>query len=170
MEFNDLASVSGKPGLYRVLSPTRSGVILETLDEAKKKLIANMNTKVSVLADISIYTNDEEGSRPLKAVMQKIHEEFKGDTGLAGNADPDELKSFLKFILPEFDEERVYASDIKKLVNWYHLIAKNFPELLTAELETKEETAEVEATATPEPAKKATKKPAAKKAPATKKK
>lgn len=130
MEFSDVASVSGKGGLFKVLSPTRTGVILESLDGTKKKLIAGMQTKVSVLSDISIYTTDGEGAVPLQEVMVKIHEEFGQDTGLSGTSDPEELKSFLKHILPTYDEDRVYVSDIKKLVNWYNKLATEFPEVL----------------------------------------
>lgn len=133
MDFSEVASVSGKGGLFRVVSPTRTGVILETLDETKKKMIANMQSKVSILSDISIYTTDEEGAVPLKDVMMKIHKEFKGDTGLTSGSDSDELKSFLKFILPEYDEERVYVSDIKKLVTWYNTLAVKLPELFVEE-------------------------------------
>ncbi len=129
MDFSEVASVSGKGGLYRVVSPTRTGVILETLDDTKKKMIANMQSKVSILSDISIYTTDEEGAVPLKEVMFKIHGEFKGDTGLTSSSDGEELKSFLRFILPDYDEERVYVSDIKKLVTWYNLLVVKLPEL-----------------------------------------
>ena len=138
MEFSDLASVSGKGGLFKVLSPTRNGVILEALDEGKKKFIAGMRTKVSVLSDISIYTTDGEGSSPLEEVMKKIHEEFEGDIGLSGASDAEELKSFLKHILPNYDESKVYVSDIKKLVNWYNIIAADMPEILAPQAEEKE--------------------------------
>ncbi|MEQ9303536.1 MAG: DUF5606 domain-containing protein [Marinoscillum sp.] len=130
MDFSEVAAVSGKGGLFRVVSPTRTGVILETMDGTNKKMIANMQSKVSILSDISIYTTDEEGAVPLEQVMKKIHKEFKGDTGLSSGSDGDELKSFLKFILPEYDESRVYVSDIKKLVTWYNAIAEKLPELL----------------------------------------
>lgn len=129
MEFSDIASVSGKGGLFKVLSPTRTGVILEALDGSNKKLVAGMQTKVSVLSDISIYTTDGEGAVPLQEVMMKIHEEFEGDTGLSGTSDPEELKSFLKHVLPNYDEDRVYVSDIKKLVNWYNKLSGEFPDL-----------------------------------------
>ena len=142
MDFSEVASVSGKGGLYRVVSPTRTGVILETLDDSKKKMIANMQSKVSILSDISIYTTDEEGAVPLKDVMVKIHKEFNGDTGLSSTSEGDELKSFLKFILPEYDEERVYVSDIKKLGTWYNLLAAKLPELFEEPKEEKEEKAE----------------------------
>ncbi|MEO9967553.1 MAG: DUF5606 domain-containing protein [Reichenbachiella sp.] len=138
MDFNEIATVSGKGGLFSVVAPTRGGMILESMDDQKKKLIVNANSKVSVLGEISIYTTDKEGSRPLQEVMKKIHAEFEGDTGLASDANNDELKSFLKFILPEYDEDRVYASDIKKLVKWYHLLSQNYPELFEEKEEKKE--------------------------------
>lgn len=139
MDFNEIATVSGKGGLFSVVAPTRGGMILESMDEQKKKLVVNVNSKVSVLGEISIYTTDKEGSCPLEQVMKKIHEEFNGDTGLESNADNDELKAFLKHILPEYDEDRVYASDIKKLVKWYHLLSAGYPELFEDKKEASKE-------------------------------
>lgn len=138
MKFEELASVAGKGGLFKVLKPSKAGVILESLDAQKKKLVVGADARVSILSEISIYTNTVEGATPLLEVMQTIHEEFDGDTGLDKNSDGDELKSFLKHILPEYDEDRVYVSDIKKLVTWYNLIAKICPEVL-AETEEKED-------------------------------
>ena len=141
MDFSKVAAVSGKGGLFKVISPTRSGVILETLDEQKKKIVTGMQHKVSVLSEITIYTTDSDGATPLEEVMQKIHKEFDGDTDLTGNSDPEELKSFLKFILPTYDESRVYVSDIKKLVNWYNQLATQAPEVFEKKnAEKKEET------------------------------
>lgn len=144
MDFNDIATVSGKGGLFKVVSPTRGGVILESMDEHKKKMVVNVNAKVSVLGEISIYTTDKEGAKPLSEVLKKIHAEFNGDSGLTGSSTPDELKSFLKFILPEYDQERVYVSDIKKLVNWYNLLSKDYPELLVESTDNSEEQDETE--------------------------
>jgi hypothetical protein len=144
MEFNEIASVSGKSGLFKVINPTRTGVILEALDESKKKMVVGMSAKVSVLSDISIYTTDSEGSVPLEDVMKKIHAEFDGDTGLTGAATPDELKSFLKFILPDYDEDRVYVSDIKKLVNWYNQLSKVAPSVLESKKEEESDSKEGE--------------------------
>lgn len=138
MDFNEIATVSGKGGLFSVVAPTRGGMILESMDEQKKKLVVNVNSKVSVLGEISIYTTDKEGSCPLEQVMTKIHKEFNGDTGLAGNADNEELKAFLKHVLPDYDEDRVYASDIKKLVKWYHILSSGYPELFEEKKEEKE--------------------------------
>lgn len=129
MDFKEIATVSGKPGLYKVLKPSRTGVILESLDEKKSKLVVGTSQRVSLLSEISIYTMNEEGSKPLEEVLKKIEKEFQGDTGLAG-ADNEEYKAFLKHVLPDYDEDRVYVSDIKKLISWYAIIHQNFPELL----------------------------------------
>ena len=129
MNFKDIAAVAGKPGLYKIVSPTRSGVVLEALDEKKTKLVAGMSMRVSVLNDISIYTLTEEGAEPLESVMKKIDANYQGDTGVDASATDAELRAFLKSVLPEFDQDRVYVSDIKKLNAWYLLIHKNCPEV-----------------------------------------
>ncbi|MDO8966170.1 DUF5606 domain-containing protein [Algoriphagus sp.] len=143
MNFKDIATVSGKPGLYKILKPTRSGVVLESMDEKKAKLVAGMAQRVSVLSDISIYTLTEEGAEPLESVMKKIEAEYQGDLGLDSNADDSELRAFLKSVLPEFDTARVYTSDIKKLVSWYKLIRSVAPDVLQeSTAEEKESTSE----------------------------
>jgi hypothetical protein len=129
MNFKDIAAVAGKPGLYKIVSPTRSGVVLEALDEKKTKLVAGMSMRVSVLKDISIYTLTEEGAEPLESVMKKIEANYQGDTGVDASATDAELRAFLKSVLPEFDQDRVYVSDIKKLNAWYLIIYKNCPEV-----------------------------------------
>lgn len=130
MEFSEIASVAGKGGLFKVVKPTRTGVILEAMDGSGKKIIANATQRISVLSDISIYTTDQEGSAPLPDILQTIYKEFDDDPGIDGNSDNDELKAFLKHVLPEYDESRVYPSDIKKLVSWYRILHREAPELL----------------------------------------
>ena len=130
MKIEEIATVSGKGGLFKVLAPTKSGVILESMDDAKTKLIATTNHKLSLLNEISIYTTTKEGTAALDAVLRKIKNEFGDDLGVDANSDPAELKSFLKSVLPEYDENRVYVSDIKKLVKWYEIISKRAPEIL----------------------------------------
>ncbi|HAH39082.1 MAG TPA: hypothetical protein DEQ87_10110 [Algoriphagus sp.] len=139
MNFKDIATVSGKPGLYKVLKPSRSGVILESMDEKKGKMVAGMAQRVSILSDISIYTLTEEGAEPLESVMKKIEAEFQGDLGLDANPDDAELRAFMKHILPDVDESRVYTSDIKKLISWYKIIRTNAPEVLEDTEDKKEE-------------------------------
>ena len=143
MEFKDIASVSGKGGLFKIVKPTRAGVILESLDGKNQRFVAGIQQRVSVLNEISIYTTTQEGSVPLEDVFKKIYEEFGRDTGLESSADGEELKAFLKHILPEYDTERVYVSDIKKIISWYSVILEQFPDLLTkAKSEPKSESEE----------------------------
>ncbi len=133
MKLSDIASVSGKGGLYKVVGSTKAGLILESLDPSKTKLVASGSQKVSILQEISIYTNTKEGTVPLESVLKKIHSEFGNDPGVDGESDASELKSFMKAILPEYDEQRVYTSDLKKLVKWYGILVKEAPDLFKAE-------------------------------------
>ena len=141
MDWKEIAAVSGKSGLFNVVKPTRAGFILESIDEEKKRFIAGPNTRVSVLHEISIYT--EEDSIALSDVMIKIKKD-KGEVAIdPKKADGAELMEFLKSVVPDYDEEKVYASDVKKLINWYGIIDKNYPDLLN---EVEEESAIEDAT------------------------
>ena len=119
MKFTEIAALSGKGGLFKVINPTRTGVILESLDVSKKRIIAGTSAKVSVLSEISIYILDEAESVPLLEVFRVIHKTYAGEIGLDKKSDPEELKSFFKSILPNYDVDRVYLSDIKKVITWY---------------------------------------------------
>ena len=130
MELKDLASVAGKGGLYKILKPGNTGVLLESLDETKTRLVASASNKISLLEEISIYTRTKEGTTPLGTVLRKIKKDFNDDLGVDVNSDASELKAFMKSVLPEYDEDRVYVSDIKKLVKWYGAILKYGPEIL----------------------------------------
>ena len=130
MEFSEIASISGKSGLYKILKPGKTAVVLEALDPSKTKIVAGATHRVSVLNEISIYTTTKEGTVPLAEVLKKIYEQFGADPGVDAESDPNELRAFLKSVLPEFDEQRVYVSDIKKLVKWYGILLKETPEIL----------------------------------------
>lgn len=133
MTLSDIATISGKGGLFKVFKPAKTGVILESMDEAKTKMVATPNHRLSLLSEISIYTTTKEGTVALVDVLKKIKETFGDDLGLDGDAEGNELKSFLKSVLPEYDENRVYVSDIKKLVKWYSVLLKYAPEVFSAE-------------------------------------
>lgn len=130
MKLSDIASVSGKGGLFKVLAPAKTSLVLESLDSARTKMVATTHHRVSVLSEISIYTTTKEGTVSLEDVLKKIHKEYGSDPGVDGNSDPNELKSFLKSVLPEYDDDRVYVSDIKKLVKWYSIILEFAPSIL----------------------------------------
>ena len=162
MTLAEIATISGKGGLYKVVAPTKSGVILESMDEAKTKMIATTNHRLSLLHEISIYTTTKAGTAALDDILKKIQKDFGNDLGVDANSDAAELKSFMKSVLPEYDEDRVYVSDIKKLVKWYEVIQKYAPEILTEKADGKKEVAPQETT-TDEPAEKEPAKKAAKK-------
>jgi hypothetical protein len=135
MKIADIASVTGKGGLFKIVAPTKSGVILESLDEQKTKLVTSASQRISVLSEISIYTTTKEGTTPLEGVLQKIFIEYNNDLGIDSEADPAELRAFLKSVVPDFDVDRVYVSDIKKLVKWYNILLQHAPSVLTKEEE-----------------------------------
>jgi hypothetical protein len=132
MTLAEIATISGKGGLYKVVAPTKSGVILESLDETKAKLIATTSHRMSLLNEISIYTTTKEGTVGLEEVLKKINKDFSDDLGVDANSEANELKAFMKAVLPQYDENRVYVSDIKKLVRWYDAILKFAPELFAS--------------------------------------
>lgn len=138
MELKEIASISGKGGLFKIMKPGKAGVILESLDAAKLKLVAGGKERMSVLSEISIYTTTKEGTVSLQEVITKIKKQYGAEIGVTPESDNAKLKAFLKSVLPEFDEDRVYVSDIKKLVKWYSILLKEAPEVFEQE-ESKEE-------------------------------
>lgn len=113
-------SISGKPGLYKLVSNAKNMVVVESIGD-KKRLPIYARDKVVSLGDIAIYTDDAEV--PLKDVLISIKEKENGaKASTAPNAKPEELKAFLEAVLPNYDRDRVYNADIKKLIQWYNLL------------------------------------------------
>jgi hypothetical protein len=132
----EIANVSGKGGLFRILKPSRAGVIVESLDEKHEKSLIGPTARVSVLKDVSIFTDGEEESAPLADVFLKIREVHGEQIALQiKSASDKDLIEFLNEILPDFDRSRVYVSDIKKVITWYNLLSKYVPELFVAAAE-----------------------------------
>ncbi len=139
MELKDIASVSGKGGLFKIIKPGKTGVILESLDDAKTKLVVGGNQRMSLLSEISIYTTTKEGTESLETVLIAIKNKYGNELGVTPESDAAPLRAFLKSVLPTFDEDRVYVSDMKKLVKWYGLLTKLAPEVFTPSAEAKKE-------------------------------
>lgn len=129
MKLKEVAVISGKPGLYRILKPTRNGVIIDAIGGGRSKIMADASHRISILKEISIYTTTEEGSVPLQDVFHKMYEKYALKLDVK-TTDNNALKSLLDDILPEWDKDRVYTSDIKKLVMWYDILAQHAPELI----------------------------------------
>lgn len=126
----DIAHISGKSGLYKILKPGRGGVIVESLDQKKQKEMVNANARVSILKDISIFTEEHNESVLLSEVFLKIREVY-GKTVDFNFKDASNNQIFDLFgtILPNFDKEKVYTSDIKKVISWYNIISEFAPEV-----------------------------------------
>ncbi len=116
MELKDIIAISGMSGLYKVSAQTRSGVIVESLADGKKTPIGT-NHRISSLADISVFTKTED--LPLAQVLKAIHAKTGGTVSVDLKAEPEVLKKYFKGIIENFDDEKVYASDIKKMLSWY---------------------------------------------------
>lgn len=123
MSLDKILSISGKPGLYNLVTQTRGGFIAESLID-KKRITVNVRQNVSVLSEIAIYTLTEEV--PLKQVFLNIKNKENGEESSVKPKDgKDKLEEYFFDVLPDYDEDRVYPSDIKKVLQWYNLLVKN---------------------------------------------
>ena len=121
MNVEGIISVSGKPGLYKVLGQTKNGVIVESLIDGKKSSISS-TSKMSALQDIAIYTYTED--LPLADVLDKIRLKENGAPSIGHKSSAAVLSEYFKEILADYDEDRVYTSDIKKIISWYNILQK----------------------------------------------
>jgi hypothetical protein len=129
MDLEKILAIAGKPGLYRLLTQTRNGIIIESLTDGKRTM-ADMRQRISRLSEISIYSTGED--KPLADVFKAIKTRYGNDLPVNPKSDARALLDFFSEVVPDFDRERVYPSDIKKVVNWY-LILKDLPEENKAE-------------------------------------
>lgn len=118
MELKDIISVPGMSGLFKVVGNNKTGFIVESIIDNKRSMISS-NQRIMTLVDIGVYTNDEE--MPLNEVFLKIQQSGKDNT-IDVKADVKKLRDFFKSVVPEYDEARVYDSDIKKMLSWYLLL------------------------------------------------
>lgn len=119
MSIEKILAISGKPGLYELKLQTRTGFVAESLIDGKK-ITVGLRSNVSLLSEISVYTYD--GEIRLSEVFQKIAEKEDNGPAMSHKEDNAKLEAYFREALPEFDEDRVYASDIKKILNWYNML------------------------------------------------
>lgn len=124
MSLKQILSISGKPGLFKILTGNRTPIVIQDLTTKVKRQLFPKDKVVS-LYDISIYT--EEGDLPLRTLLTTIFEKQSGKELDAENvaATPESLKSFMEEVLPNYDKERVYPTDIRKVVLWYNMLVKD---------------------------------------------
>ncbi len=144
MNVEKILAISGKPGLYLLQIQTRTGFVAESLTDGKK-ITVSLRSNVSLLSEISMYTYEEE--KPLAEIMRAIAVKENEGPAISHKEDNAKLVAYFKGIVPNYDEDRVYASDIKKVLNWYNIlqakgmVSKEEPKLDNAE-EVKEQVVE----------------------------
>ena len=137
MKIDKVISISGKPGLYTLVTQSSNGFIAENLDSNKKTSVP-ASANVSLLNNIAIYTQTEEV--PLADVFKKIFDKENGGEAINHRSSEKELRDYMSEVLPDYDEDRVYKSDLKKLFQWYNILLKTG--LLVAEESTEISTEE----------------------------
>lgn len=140
MNLSGIISISGKPGLYKVVAQGKNNIIVESLED-KKRVPAYSTDRISALDDISVYTYDEDIA--LKELLKRIYLKENGNLCISHKEDKTKLEKYLLEVLPNYDQERVYISDVKKIFQWYNLLQKSgelkLEEQENTELETVEE-------------------------------
>ena len=134
MDLSTILSITGKPGLFKLISQTKNGALVESLlDSRRYPAFAHEN--ISSLEDISIFTTDDDIS--LKEVFQKIYEKENGGDCIDNKAPEQEIRAYMEQVLPNYDRERVYLSDMRKLFSWYKIL--NAKQLINLDEEKQEE-------------------------------
>jgi hypothetical protein len=119
MNLEKILSISGKPGLFVLKVQTRTGFVAESLLDGKKVTVS-LKSNVSLLSEISVYTY--EGEKPLSEIMQNIANKENKGVALSHKEDNAKLSAYFREVLVDYDEDRVYPSDIKKILNWYNML------------------------------------------------
>ena len=136
IQLKDILAISGKGGLFKFIAQARNGIVVESIEDQKRH-VAPATARVNSLEDIAIFTNSEEV--PLADIFFMIHEKSEGKQTLSHKSSVEELKSQFKELVPEYDEDRVYVSDIKKVFQWYNLLQQHdILEVIDKEEEEKE--------------------------------
>lgn len=162
MDLKEILAISGQPGLYKYLAQSTRGVIVESLADGRRQNVPS-TARVSAMSEIAVYTATED--KPLEAVLQGFYRALDGKEAISHKAPEGEIVAFFGEMVPDYDRERVHASDMKKIVSWYNiLLAKGLVDLEAPV----EEAAEPEAEEAPAAEKKSEKKPADKKPAAAK--
>jgi hypothetical protein len=133
MNLSGIISIGGMPGLYKVVAQSKNGVIVESLQD-KKRFPAYSTSKISALEDISMFTTGDD--KPLADIMQSIYDKEKGGKALDNKADDKAVIAYFSEILPDYDKDRVYVSNMRKLFSWYNILQE------TGNLKLKEEGSE----------------------------
>jgi hypothetical protein len=133
IDLSGIISITGQPGLYKIVAQSKNGIIVEGLTD-KKRTNVYASTRVSTLSDISMFTTGDD--KPIEEIITEIHKKEKGGQAVDAKADDKQVEAYFAKIVPDYDKERVYVSNMRKLISWYNLLQS------TGNLKEKEEKAE----------------------------
>jgi hypothetical protein len=133
IDLSGIISITGQPGLYKIVAQSKNGIIVEGLSD-KKRTNVYASTKVSTLSDISMFTTGDD--KPIEEIMTDIFKKEKGGPAVDNKADDKEIEKYFSAVLPEYDKDRVYVSNMRKLLSWYNALQS------TGNLKEKEENKE----------------------------
>jgi hypothetical protein len=136
MNLGKVLFITGKSGLFQLITQTKSGAIIESFADGKRFPVFS-NNKISILEDISIYTKEKDV--PLKKVLQEIFKKENGGKTIEATSNESEIRNYMKEVLPDYDEEQVHLSDIKRILSWYNILLKKQMINLEEETDEKEE-------------------------------
>ncbi len=119
IDLTGIISISGQPGLFKVVAQSKNGIIVENLTD-KKRIAISSTAKVSSLEDISMFTTGED--KPVREIMKNIFDKEKGGLAIDNKSDDKAIAAYFEVVLPEYDKERVYTSNMRKLFNWYNTL------------------------------------------------
>ena len=137
MDLKDIMAIAGKPGLYKFVAQGRNAIIVEHI-ETGKRTSAFTTERINSLEEITVFT--EEKDKPLKDIFKAIYEKEDGGECISPKSDNEALKSYFGEVMPDYDRDRVYVSDIKKILQWYNILQK--AEMLSFEEEEEEKETE----------------------------
>lgn len=135
IDLSGIIAISGQSGLYKIVAQSKNGIIVEGLQD-KKRVNVYASTKVSTLSEISMYTTGDD--KPIEEIMFAVFEKENGGPAVDAKADDKTIAAYFEAVLPEYDKERVYVSNMRKLFNWYNILQT------TGNLKKKEEKSETE--------------------------
>lgn len=135
IDLTGIISITGQPGLYKIIAQSKNGIIVESLSD-KKRVNVYASTKVSTLSDISMFTTGDD--KPIEEIMTTIYEKEKGGPAIDNKAEDKAIEAYFAGILPDYDKERVYISNMRKLISWYNTLQT------TGSLKQKEENKEAD--------------------------
>ncbi|MFK7972411.1 MAG: DUF5606 domain-containing protein [Bacteroidia bacterium] len=131
----DVVSLAGAPGLHQVVKKDERAIVIESIDERKKRQLVKGSMMLSKLSDITMYTDDDDDDATLPNIFLAIKEKYNTDLPVTKKSKNDDLMNFLGEVLPKYDKERVYPSNVKKLISWFHILNENGIDLVVKEEE-----------------------------------